>query len=164
MESGLSRIKPKRKINIGKQNAELLANPDYSEWDDEELIHGKRRGRRGRFDGPQPKVIPHTLLMELNKRQCSKAYQAMSAAVLDAVTYLTAVVSGKAEPDRDRLHACEVLLNRVLGREPQRLELVEETDPYLRESGGARRAVVLREVIDVESEEFVDPFAEDSEG
>jgi hypothetical protein len=109
-----------------RTQAVLAGEDDLSTWTDEELVRGQRKDRNGRWSGSQPKVIPYAIVHERNRRQCQKAYDQMRDAVVDAAQYLTAVARGTEQPNRHRLHACEVLFNRVLGKEPQTIQ-IEET-------------------------------------
>lgn len=149
------------RLDVGKKTIELLKNPDYSEWDDEELIRGQQKDKRGRFNGRLPKVIPIGLLQELNKRNASHATKKLLELVLPAVEYLGQVVKGEVEPDPDRIRVCETLLNRVLGKQAERVVVMEsEENKY--EAAGVRKAIVIRNAIDVESteEDEEDPFGD----
>lgn len=147
------------RLRVGEATLEQLENPNYEEWDDEELIAGRRRNRLGKFHGRRPKVIPLALLHELNRRVVSKGLHKLYSSVDDAVDYLTKVASGKAVPDKDRINVCLQILNRVFGIAPQRIQIQDVSEsPW--EKAGVRKAIVLRSAIDVESEEFDNPWDE----
>jgi len=161
------RAKPVKKvtqhIQIGKKTQELLNNPDYSDWSNDELIRGQNYDRNGRFTGQPPKVIPLALLHELNKRMSTHAIKDLNAALEPAVKYLSDVASGVegVEVDVVRVRVCEGILNRILGMNPQRVEL-QTIEKSVWEKEGVTKAIVVRDVIDVNSEEWENPF-EDNE-
>lgn len=151
---------PGNRIVVGKSTLELLDNPDYSEWEDDELIRGQRRASDGTWKGRRPKVVPLALLYELNKRATTHGMRKMYAGLEDAIDYLVNVARGVSLADKDRIHACEVVINRCLGNTPQKVEL-RTVEPSVWEKQGVTKAVVVRDVIDVESEEWYNPFEED---
>lgn len=146
------------KLQVGKATVELLANEDYSDWEDEELLAGRRRNSRGHWVGKSPKVVPLKLLQELNRRSAAKGVLKLTVSLNEAIDYICEVAAGRAVPDKDRIHACEVVMNRVLGMQQQRVELTTEADnPYAQ--AGVRQAIVVRKLIDANStEEEEDPF------
>jgi len=154
------------RIQVGKKTIALLENPDYEKWSDEELIRGQQMDKRGRFNGNLPKVIPLALLQELNRRNGSKAIHRLEQALLPAVEYLCKVAEGTIpgdQVDETRIRVCETLINRILGKQTERIVITSaQQNDY--EKAGVQKAVVIRDVaetgvIDVESVE-VDPFGQ----
>lgn len=137
------------RIQVGKKTKELLANPDFSEWDDEELIRGQRKNRRGVFNGALPKVIPLALLQELHKRNASHAIHRLEQLLLPAIEYLGDVIEGRVEPDPDRIRVCETLLNRVLGKTQERVVVTSGSENKYQQAG-VKKAVVLRDLSEPE--------------
>src|SRR5436309_2989664 len=66
------------------------------DWDDEELVRGKRRNRAGKFTGRNPNVVPAAFLQELNRRRFSRAYELMSDSLVDAALMLRSVVNDQS--------------------------------------------------------------------
>ena len=73
--------------------------------------------------------------------------------------YLRQVAAGEVTPEKDRIAAAQYLVNRQFGTAPVTLVLPEEQNFW--QKVGVRNAIVLRDVIDVESDEFVKPFEPD---
>jgi hypothetical protein len=153
------------KVNVGKNTLARIENPDYGEWTMEELVRGQRRSRTGRWQGRRPKVIPMALLEEINRRIAPEVHRNLLQGAIAGSEYLRKVAEGSIEPDANRTHVVEVCLNRTMGTTPHLVQVLTEGDgdsnPYRQGAGEVTRAVVLREVIDVESEEYVNPFEED---
>lgn len=150
-------------LQVGPSTVRQLNNPDYTDWETDELIRGNQRDKRGAWSGSPPKVIPLALLHELNRRMASHAIKDLNAAVGPAIEYLVSVAKGKdangntVDPDKTRVQVCQDLLNRVLGMSPQRIE-IKELEPSVWEKEGVTKAIVVRDAIDVESEEWENPF------
>ncbi len=97
---------------------------DLSEWDDTELLRGRRRNpKTGKFHGHDPQVVPHRLVQELTKRRMSRAAALMSYSVTDAVKLLRAVVRDEEADLPLRMEAAKQLLDRVLGRPREAISL-----------------------------------------
>jgi hypothetical protein len=145
-------------VSLGRTSTEvLLGDADYSDWTEEELIRGQRRSRRGKWEGKPPKVVPLQLLHELNRRRSGDVQRILIDATKPAAEYLAKVASGKATADQGRIHACTVILNRVYGMAPQHVQ-IQTVAPSPYEQAGVHRAIVIRSAIDVESEEWDNPF------
>lgn len=86
------------------------------DWDDEELMQGKRRDKNGHFSGRPAKVIPIQLHKELTRRRFSRAYDLMSDSLVDAALMLRSVVVDKKAPRGVRIRAAEVMFDRILGK------------------------------------------------
>lgn len=149
------------RIAVGATTARLLQEPDYESWDDDELIRGQRRNKNGTWAGRNPKVIPLALLFELNKRVASRGAKKLMAGLEDAIDYLVGVANGTQPPDKDRQKAAEFVITRCLGATPQKVEL-KTIEKSVWEREGVTKAIVVRDVIDVDSEEeWTNPFEEE---
>jgi hypothetical protein len=150
------------KIQVGKNTAEVIEQTDFSEWTLEELVRGQRKSKTGRWHGKPPKVIPHALLMELNRRITPEVHKKLLQAADDAAEYVRAVNAGEQEGTAIRLQAATYALNRLLGMPGQKLDahVTVHESPY--EASGVKKAIALRdfsesEVMDAESYEL-DPW------
>lgn len=86
------------------------------DWDDEELLRGRRKNKNGKFNGRPPLVIPAALHKELTRRRFSRAHDLLSDSLVDAAQMLRAVVNDVEVAPEARIHAAEVIFSRVLGR------------------------------------------------
>lgn len=117
-------------VRIGQMNTRILTGQeDLSTWEDEELKRGQRRDKNGRFQGKPPLVVPKALHDELIRRTMSRSHMILVEAVEDAATAVVEIMNGfytEGEDDpkaKDRLKAAEMIMNRVLGKEPIKVEI-----------------------------------------
>lgn len=100
----------------------LTGREDLSEWSDEELERGQRRGKDGKFRKP-PTVIAKAVHDELVKRRMSRAYDLLRASTYDAVQVLVEVAKDENADTGVRVKAAELILDRTLGKAPQHVTL-----------------------------------------
>lgn len=122
-QAGLDVSHERATVRVGKMNTQILIGAeDLSVWSDEELVRGQRKDKNGRYQGRPPKVVPKALHDELVRRTLSKANELMRTNLEDAVAMLVAIATGADVDDKDKLKAIEMMMNRVMGREPVTLE------------------------------------------
>jgi hypothetical protein len=132
------------------------------DWDDEELIRGYRRSRNGRW-GPAPKYIPREVQLEVFRRLVQRGDRKMREAYLKSISNLVDL-SEDASSEKVRLDAIKELMNRVVGKVPDRVHIGVE-QPY--ESILADALVPLSEsaVLDLDTDDdgvaFLAPYAGD---
>jgi len=85
-------------------------------WDDEELFRGRRRSKNGKFTGRSPKVVPLQLHHELTRRRMQRGYALMAKSIVDGANMLTSIINDPDVSPRVKLHAIEILFDRVLGK------------------------------------------------
>lgn len=86
------------------------------DWDDEELMRGRRRNKHGGFTGRHPKVIPAEVARELTRRRFQRSFNLMADSLVDAALMLRSIVNDKRAEPSDRIRAAELMFNRVLGK------------------------------------------------
>lgn len=131
-------------IRMGKDStAVMLGMEDLSEWSDEELRRGrkmaKRRGKDG-FFGPDPVVVPKQCIEELYQRTLNKANELMRDSLEEAVEALTQIATNPSFEPRDRIAAIKLVMDRVMGKEPQKIEATVEV-PWMQALKGGIVAV-----------------------
>jgi hypothetical protein len=111
-------------IRIAERTADVLDNPDeIREWDDEELHRGRRRDKNGKFTGRDPIVVPTPVYREMMRRQLRKAQMLLGENLEEAVKALNDIISSSAAEDKDKIKAVQILLDRVMGRNPEHVEV-----------------------------------------
>lgn len=115
-------------VRLGPRNTRILTGEDdLSSWDDDELMHGAKRDKNGGWQGSRPTVVPIAIHRELTKRRMQKANDLLRENIVEAMEQLILIVKGKDTEDKDRLRAIEMMANRVMGKEPIRVEVTGET-------------------------------------
>ncbi len=118
-------------VRIGATNTRILTGQDdLSEWTDEELRMGRRRDKNGKLLGVPPKIVPKALHDELIRRTLSAANDMMRDNLEDAVTELCAIAKSEAVEAKDRLRAISMILDRVMGKSPEKVEISGQS-PWL---------------------------------
>lgn len=131
MTSSTLRKKPSSFVRVGKRNAAVLAGLDNLEdWDDEELLRGQKRSRRGTWEGAPPKIVPKALHDELVRRTMSKAHELLRSNLVAATEVLIGLANGKDVDDGVRLRAVTLIMDRVLGKTPETVNVSVQKTPF----------------------------------
>ena len=83
----------------------------------------QRRAKNGRWTGRPPKVVPLRLHEELTRRRLSEAYDLLREDLVAAVQVLGQVVRDEAAPPKDRIKAAELIMDRVMGKAPIKVDV-----------------------------------------
>jgi hypothetical protein len=131
----------------------LVGNEDLSTWDVEELRHGRRRDKNGKFQGRPPTLLPRNLFEELAKRLFGEAQQKLLDMLMPALDALEAIIDGEdiSKEDAIRLKAIESVMNRVLGKQPDTVVAAGADKKYQR----IERTTIDRDLGDYDDESQV---------
>ena len=134
-----------KKMHIGIMNTAILnGEEDLSVWTEEELIRGQRRNKNGYFQGRPPKIVPKAVHNELVRRRLSRAGEILRDDLVAAVELLGTVVRDDEAAYSDRIKAANIIIERVLGKTPERMKItVEEEPPW----AAAIRSAVVRGIV-----------------
>jgi hypothetical protein len=127
----------------------LTGQEDLSLWDDEELRRGQKRDKNGNWQGVQSKIIPKAIHDELVRRTLSQAEQLLRDNLAEAIEMLVDVMRGKDTEDKDKLKAIEMIMNRVMGKEPLKVDLTVGTKKPWEEAMDAVIVPTDDDVVDV---------------
>src|SRR6266496_3654848 len=98
------------------------------DWDDTELLAGRRKNKHGTFTGRSPNVIPLRLHQELTKRRMQRATAILAYSLIDASKLLRAVVRDEEADLSARIECAKLLFDRVLGKPREAISLDVHTD------------------------------------
>lgn len=130
-EEGKTHGEERALVRLGTSSTRVLTGQeDLSEWEDEELRRGQRKDRNGRFTGRAPVVVPKALHDELVRRTLSKANETMLTNLGVAVEALVEVIKGKDVEEKDRLRAIGMIMDRVMGKPQERVEITGDTPKW----------------------------------
>lgn len=134
-------------IRLGKSVTRILVGlEDVTTWTDEEIKRGRKRDKNGGWRGRDPVVIPMALHEEAIKRTFEEAQELFREGLVPAVRYLTSIVEDNSVEDKDKLKAVGMILDRVLGKPVERVEINTEPDPW---EEVVRVAIVSKPAIEV---------------
>lgn len=146
-------------MRISKAAADAIDDPSTIEdWDDDELRRGRRKDKNGRFTGRDPVVVPTNCYRELLRRQLRTAEVSLASNLNEAAVALAAIIKSPMAEDKDKINAAKILIDRVMGKAPERLQVSTDTPLFqVVLAGGIVPGAALEEddIIDVESEELV---------
>jgi len=124
-------------VRVGTAATKVLSGEDdLSDWDEEELRKGMRRvnkpGSRyhGKFQGKAPVVVPKALHDELVRRQMDAASKMLHENLGAAVQVLVEICNDEDTEAKDRLRAVGMILDRVMGKAPEKVEFTGEMKPW----------------------------------
>lgn len=147
-------------LRISAAAADAVDNPEsVRDWDDEELRRGRRKDRNGRFTGRDPVVVPTNCYREMMRREFARANQLMGENLVAAAQALTRIIESPASEDKDVIKAAQLLLDRVMGKNPEKLDVSFKTPMFIGVLNGIVPGPELERyegaVIDVDGEEVV---------
>jgi hypothetical protein len=96
--------------------------------DEEEILRGQLRNVNGDFRGGVPLLVPQKFMAAVAKRQKDMYDKKLAPMVIDALTTLQQVMVKKnPQPgDSARVAAAKLVLERALGKIPERVEMKAE--------------------------------------
>lgn len=120
-------------VAVNSHTADMLEGKvSIDAWDDEELWEGRRRGRDGKFSARRPSVVPAECHKELVRRKMSWATHEFAENLTKAVQAICDIASDITLPPGDRLKAATYIADRLLGKAPERMQVMQVEAPWQR--------------------------------
>jgi hypothetical protein len=126
----------------------LSGEDDLSGWDDEEIRRGQKRAKDGTFRGAPPKLVPQVIHSERHRRTLTRAHELFTDNVVTAVAVLVDVATDVAAPHGDRVKAAAIIVERVLGKNPQAIEVAVREPRFM--------SAIASAIISIDSDEDED--------
>lgn len=118
-------------VRVGRRNTAILTGAeDLSEWTEEELVRGQRKDKNGKWQGRPPSVVPKAIHDELVKRTLKEGAELMRTALVPACRVLATILEDEDAEDRDKIKAATIIMDRVLGKTPERVEVHQTEEPW----------------------------------
>jgi len=115
---------------VGKTNAAILGGEaDLSLWSEEELKRGTRRDKNGGWGGRPPVVVPKAIHDELVSRKMMQAHELLRDNLCEAINVLVTIAKDKRADGAVRVKAANTIIERVLGKVPERVHLARDDEP-----------------------------------
>lgn len=112
------------RVGVGKTNLAILSGElDLSTWSEEELLRAQRKSKRGTWEGRPPKLVPKAIHDELVRRKMSQAHDLLRDNLIAAVGVLVEIAKDGEAQDSDRIKAAQLIIERVMGKTPERVQL-----------------------------------------
>lgn len=125
--------RPERQLDVSKMSRwEMLVNGviGVEDLDDEELMRGMCRRPNGSFPERAGGVIPRHIYDKMVSRLFDRAQEMFRQNLFTAVDCLGEIVKGSAYEPADRLRAADMIINRVLGKAAEKVDVTVGTKPY----------------------------------
>ncbi len=112
------------RVRVGKTNQAILSGQtDLTTWTEEELLRGQRRNKNGGWNGRAPAVVPMAVHDELVRRKMSQAHELLRDNLVAATEVLIELATDEDVESATRLKAATTILDRVLGKAPETVNL-----------------------------------------
>ncbi|QPX62629.1 hypothetical protein SEA_WOLLYPOG_80 [Arthrobacter phage Wollypog] len=104
----------------------------------EELLQGRLKDSTGKFSGAAPAVLPRSFHTAIAQEIIIRAESKFRENFDDAMKALIGLVNNEKTPARERLAAAQYVLERVIGKIPEKQEIKSEVTVFdqLVNSGG----------------------------
>lgn len=111
-------------IALGKKNTALIRGEEtVDDWTYEELLAGRQRNKNGGWSGRPPKVVPKVVHDELVRRTIEEGGDLLRGYLVDAIKELNVIIHNKETPSGVKLRAIETVMDRVMGKAPDKVEI-----------------------------------------
>lgn len=108
----------------------LAGHISVEDLDDEELSRGQCRMKNGKFSKAQPKMIPKALHDRMAKQLIVRAQEKFQQGLFGAIDALNEIASGTAYEPADRIKAAGMVIDRVMGKTPDVINMTVEQKPW----------------------------------
>ena len=108
----------------------LAGHITVEDLDDEELSRGQCRGKDGKFSAIAPKMIPKALHDRMAKQLIVRAQEKFQQGLFGAIDALNEIASGSAYEPADRIKAAGMVIDRVMGKTPDVINMTVEQKPW----------------------------------
>lgn len=148
--------KPKQIHLVLQGRMAMLARGEISveDMDDEEIARMQFRDRNGGWSGQTPAAVPRELIDEMRKEFFKRMNAHLTGMTPSAMHALQQIVNDSKVSASDRLKAVNMILERTIGKVPDKMEISTGDKPFeVLLSGGidrTRRPVVINEDGEVE--------------
>lgn len=102
----------------------------WSELDDEELGKGKLRDKNGQWRGGTGSLLPRTMVPEITRRLKDRYDDRLREHLKNAQGVFLDIMNDTAADPKDRLKAAQYMMERLIGKVPDKVEVVAEIKPW----------------------------------
>ena len=145
----------------------LAGHLSVEDLDDEELSRGQCRDKDGRFRGLVPKMIPKALHDRMAKQLIQRAQEKFQLGLLGAIDALNEIAQGTAYEPADRIKAAGMVIDRVMGKTPDVINMTVEQKPWetifeaiSRDTGDNDAFARIEAAVDAEVVEITDQYGQ----
>lgn len=129
------RVSPNGRVSVdaGTYNSRTLSllagEIPVEDLDEEELARGMCRNPDGTFPKRHPEMVPKVIVDRMRRELFERAEEGLRAGLLDCVQAMVGIASNDAVAPGDRMRAASFVLERVMGKTPDRV-LIGQEKPF----------------------------------
>jgi hypothetical protein len=139
--------RPGSEVRNERWRAFLEGEITVEDMDDEEIARAQFRAADGTFRGRPPKTVPRNFAQQVSRELLKRGDSRFRRLYFEAIEVL-AEIARDGEKDGDRVRAANILLERVAGKVPEKVEYSTDERPawqdfVLRKVSGGDEADVV---------------------
>lgn len=100
------------------------------ELDDEELAREKLRDKNGKFSGRAHEIVPRAIRKRIQTELFRRLQLTIQEQSFDYIANLQDIASDTSASPTERMKASTYLLERVIGKVPEKVEVTAEVKPW----------------------------------
>lgn len=121
----------KKVIHVtGRVKALLNGEISVADLDDEELQRGQVRDKNGNFSGRPSSIVPRKFHDEIVRRLLGRGDELYREHYLKMIEVFTSIAMDTTAKDADRLKAADMVITRIAGKVPDKVELTAQIKPW----------------------------------
>lgn len=118
-------------LNVTGRMRQLIEGEiDVSDLDDEELMSGSFRDGSGKLNPGRNKVIPKSMHQEIVRRILERGQEKIRSDYFNALDTVADIMQDTDNDAAVRLRAAAMIIDRIAGKTPEKVELSVEVKPY----------------------------------
>lgn len=102
----------------------------WTELDDDELGRGKLRDKNGQWRGGQGSLLPRDMVPEITRRLKERFDDRLRAELKNAQGVFLDIMNDDSADPKDRLKAAQYMMERLIGKVPDKVEVIAEVKPW----------------------------------
>lgn len=114
----------------GRMRQLIEGEIDVSDLDDEELMSGSFRDGSGKLNPGRNKVIPKSMHQEIVRRILERGQEKIRSDYFNALDTVADIMQDTDNDAAVRLRAASMIIDRIAGKTPEKVELSVEVKPY----------------------------------
>jgi hypothetical protein len=120
-----------KRTRLSRGNTDIVeGRVNFDEWDDEEILRGRKRAEDGSWRGRPPSIVPAVVHQQVVKRNVTAAQAILTESVERAAEVLKELMDGADVKDETKLRAATLVLERIMGKQPDVVAVTVADKPY----------------------------------
>lgn len=119
------------RLQLKGKMAELhMGLRSIKDMDDEELTRMQYRDKNGGFSGRPSGALPRPLVQKIRAELLERASKKFDSHLIDSIDVLGSIMKSDTVSPADRIKAAVIIIDRVMGKTPDKIEMTAELKPW----------------------------------